>query len=81
MVLNKWNYEKREYEPYEVPDDWHTLLYTNDMDELVNCVSCGKKVKFGETYTSREVHSNMGFGYPVCEKCYSEEWSRDGKFI
>lgn len=22
MLLRKWNYQKHEYEPYEVPDEW-----------------------------------------------------------
>ena len=72
---------KHDYEPYEVPDDWNVKIYSNDMDEIVNCCQCGCKTKFGECYTSREVHTELGFGYMVCEKCYSEEWSRDEKFI
>lgn len=76
MVLNKWNYEKQDYEPYEVPDDWNVKMYSNDMDEIINCCQCGCSVKYGECYTSKEVHNNFGFGYMVCEKCYDGEWVR-----
>ena len=76
MILQKWNYEKHEYEPYEVPDDWHVSIFSLDMDEIINCVQCGCEVKFGECFTSKEVHNNFGFGYMVCDKCYEKEWVR-----
>lgn len=76
MVLNRWNYEKHDYEPYEVPDDWNVKMYSNDMGEIINCCQCGRRITFGEGYTSKEVHNNFGFGYIVCEKCNDEEWVR-----
>lgn len=75
-VLRKWNYEKHDYELYEVPDDWKLILYTDDMDELTTCPHCGKQLPFGYTYTSMEIHTVGGFGYYVCECCYREEWKR-----
>lgn len=80
MILKKWNYEKLKYEPIEVPDDWNCITYSDDMKEVVNCPHCGKKIFFGETYTSKEIHTNLGFGYGVCEKCYEEEWERRRKY-
>lgn len=77
MVVGKWNYETHDYEPYVIPDDWYSPLYSDDMDEIVNCSSCGRKITFGECYTSREIQNGIGFGYPVCEKCYEEEWERE----
>lgn len=70
MKLRKWNYEKREYEPYEVPDSWSVKTYSDDMDEIVNCCQCGRELPFGECYTSHEVHTEHGMGYAVCGKCY-----------
>lgn len=75
-VLRKWNYEKHDYDPYEVPDDWKVLSFAFDMDEITVCPHCGKNVKFGDTYTSLEIHTDMGLGYCVCESCYEEEWKR-----
>lgn len=46
------------------------------MKEIVNCPHCGKELEYGNCYTSLEIHTEMGFGYGVCEKCYEEEWNR-----
>ena len=72
MTLSKWNNEKRIYEPYEVPNDWNVITYSSDMNEMVNCPHCGKRLTFGDCYTSREFYRN-GFGYAVCEDCYYKE--------
>lgn len=77
--MKKWNYERKKYDDYYIPNDWLTPLLVDDMEEIVNCVQCGEKLKYGECYTSLEVHSNMGLGYGVCEKCYNEEWQRRRK--
>lgn len=80
MLLNKWNYKAREYEPYEVPDDWNVKTYSNDMDEIVNCPHCGKSLPFGDCYTSREIHTKFGMGFAVCSECYEQEWERDRQY-
>ena len=77
MLLKKWNWKTREYDPYEIPDDWNVKTYSNDMGEIVNCPHCGREVEFGDTYTSREIHTEHGFGYSVCEVCYAREWERE----
>ncbi len=79
MILRKWNCKTREYEDYEVPDEWNCHCYSNDMEEIVNCPHCGKELEFGDTYTSLEIHTAVGFGYGVCDKCYEEEWKRRRK--
>lgn len=48
-------------------------IYCDDMDELVRCPSCKKILKFGDSYTSREVLTDVGFGYAVCPDCYEKE--------
>ncbi len=76
MKLNKWNYETHKYDDYIVPDNWNITRYSTDMEEIINCVQCGRKLCVGESYTSMEVHSEIGFGYGVCEECYEKEWKR-----
>lgn len=71
--MKKWNPKKRAYEPYVVPSDWHTPVYTSNMDEPVNCASCGRTMRFGDGYTSRQIHTKNGMGYSVCLKCYERE--------
>lgn len=76
MILNKWNYKRHIYEDYQVPDEWNVKTYGDGMEEIINCCQCGKKIKFKDSYTSLEVHTEIGFGYSVCEDCYNEEWKR-----
>lgn len=76
LIYQKWNYNKHQYEPYVIPDYYYLSTYENDMNKIVNCCQCLKEMKFGEGYTSMEVHTPVGFGYCVCEECYREEWKR-----
>ncbi len=76
MIVGKWNYKKHDYEPYKIPDDWNCKTYSEDMDEIINCARCGRTVKFGDCYTSLEIHKESGFGYGVCENCYNAEFLR-----
>jgi len=72
-MLRKWNNNKKIYEPYQVPNTWKVSLYEIDMDKIVNCANCGKELKFGECYTSKTIHTEIGMGYGVCEECYNKE--------
>lgn len=80
MKLQKWNYEKQQYEDFEVPSDWRCRAYVPDILEPISCPHCGKILPFYETYTSLEVHTPMGFGYGVCGECYEKEWERRRRF-
>ena len=75
--MQKWNFNTRKYEPYSVPADWNCKTYSVDMDEIVNCPHCGRKVCFGDCYTSRQIHTKHGMGFAVCEKCYEKEWREE----
>ncbi len=70
MVIKKWNDIKHIYDIHNVPDDWNVKTYCTDMNELVNCVCCGIKIRYGEGYTSRRFHTEYGMGFAECEKCY-----------
>jgi hypothetical protein len=72
-TLSRWNPKTRVYEDYRVPDGWNVSCYEADMTAVVNCAQCGREVVYGETYTSLQVHTAMGFGFGVCEECYEEE--------
>lgn len=73
MRLRRWNPEAREYRPYDVPDGWRVSCYEEDMGAMVDCAECGRRLPYGETYTSLRVHTPGGFGYGVCEECYQRE--------
>ena len=68
----KWNFKAREYEPQELPDG-ATASALCQMDEEITCAECGKKMLYGDGYTSRKIHTVSGMGYVVCERCYDKE--------
>ena len=42
MKAKIWVDSKKKYESYELPDG--ATMYENDMDKVVSCACCGKKV-------------------------------------
>lgn len=76
MELQRWNYGDKKYYAFNIPDNWNVKMLTEDMEEMVNCPNCGLLLPFKHTYTSKEIHNSMGFGYWVCGKCYKEELER-----
>lgn len=77
MKAKKWNPKTREYQDYELPKN--ACMYSNDMNEEIACARCGRKMVFGDGYTSRQIHTELGFGYAVCEKCYEREWEEEAE--
>lgn len=74
--MQKWSFEYHKYEPYSVPKEWSVRMFSDDMEEEVNCADCGKVIRYGESYVSTVIHTYMGFGYAVCGECYGKEWER-----
>lgn len=72
--LQKWNFKTHEYEPFKSPAVVLSL-YSEDMLAATDCANCGKRMTYGEGYTSRTIHNHVGFGYPVCQGCYEKEWA------
>lgn len=76
MILHKWNYNTRKYEDYEIPDSWNVKTYCDDWHERVNCANCGKLIRYADSYTSMEIHTDMGIGYAVCDECNKIELNK-----
>ena len=74
MKVGKWNYNKHDYDEYVLPSG--AMTYIDDLEKTIACAACGKPVIAGDTYTSKEIHTNAGFGYLVCEDCYYKEFQR-----
>lgn len=70
----RYNTKLHKYEDVLLPDECRT--YEEDMEKMVPCAQCGRMFRFGEMYTSREVHTAHGFGYAVCAECYDGETDR-----
>lgn len=81
-LIKKWDYPSHSY--FTIPitsrEPLNIKTYSNDMDEIVNCCQCLRPIKFGDTYTSKEIHTELGFGYGVCPECYEKEWERKRKY-
>lgn len=73
LDIRKWNYNTQEYDHYDLPNDVKIVLMSNDMDEQINCAACFKLTTYGVCFTSKVLHTGIGFGYPVCEDCYRIE--------
>lgn len=73
MIAQRWDQQAHAYFPYEVPAEWHSPLYCEDMDAIVNCAACGRELPYGDCYTSLLIHNHVGMGYPVCENCHRAE--------
>lgn len=78
MTALIWNFEKQDYDPYELPEG--SLTFAIDMDTICSCASCGKKMPFGDGYTSRKIHTKMGMGFSVCSNCYAKECEEEKEY-
>lgn len=66
-----WDFKDKIYHDYELPEK--ARYHCCDMNEKVQCASCGKEIRFGNGYTSLRIHTPIGYGYAVCHVCYRKE--------
>lgn len=67
----KWDNIEHKYYPYTIPEK--CILHSDDINEETQCAECSSYLKFGESYTSKNIHNHFWLWYPVCETCYLEE--------
>ena len=72
IKAKKWHPSIKDYRPYKLPID-EVVMFTPDMNKIIQCAGCAKTISFGSSYTSLHIHNHAGFGYPVCEQCYNDE--------
>lgn len=77
-TAQKWNFKTKEYEDYDLPAVCPLLCY--NMEKIINCANCSRKIKYKEGYSSKTIHNEYGFGYPVCEECYKKELEDERKY-
>ncbi len=77
-MARKWNYQKREYDQINLPDG--ASLFPDranahaDMDKVIECAECGKRVISGDAYLSIRIKAENGTPYLVCHECHNIEW-------
>lgn len=65
-----WKPKEHKYEPYKLPEG--SVIIAEDMNKDITCCKCGKHLKYGDSYCSREVHNDIGIGYAECADCYDK---------
>lgn len=64
---------KRRSYSKRVPDSWNIKYYGEDMQEIINCVSCGRELQYGDTYCSNVYYTINGlWSYAECPECYEK---------
>ena len=72
IYVRHYNNVKEEYTVVNNKSSYQYITY--DLNELVECPNCHKKVKAGEAYTSQFWFEGEGiFGLMICEDCHNEE--------
>lgn len=72
MKIQKYNGDTKKYEE---PIECDTVLFTDNMDLLVECPYCHKKVRLGDTYSEGDFYDISGcWKIPVCEECAKKIW-------
>lgn len=69
----KWNVKTNEYDVYRLPIK--ASAYESDLHAIIACAGCEKELSYGDSYTSRHIHTEMGLGYMVCHECNEQEWN------
>jgi hypothetical protein len=75
----KFNFKTREYETYGLPEGATSSAWC-EMDQVITCAECEKKMLYGDGYTSRKIHTIDGMGYIVCEQCYDKEYEEEKRY-
>lgn len=76
MKAKKWNPKTKKYYDYDLPEG--AWLYSDNLDKVIVCAQCGRKMLFGDGYTSRQIYNPRKiFGYAVCKKCHEKEWKKE----
>lgn len=75
MKAQKWDCKTRKYYDYYLSK--RACLYSNDMDKVIACARCGRRMLFRDGYPSRQINTKYGLRYAVCEPCYDKEWQEE----
>ncbi len=76
----RWNYKTGKAEPFVIPDGYECPLICSGMNRIVNCPSCGTRLRYGDAFTSMEIMTDSGLSFSVCGKCYEAEKVRRAKW-
>ena len=76
FTLRKWNFPLHKYEI--VRNEWDLILAPPE-STTTRCASCKESLLVDISYSSIQWCNDVGFGFPVCEKCHEEEFKQREK--
>lgn len=82
MLLRRWNFIKRKFELFKVPD-YRKVAVCSDLEHMyskIDCAICGKPITFGIAFSSLAVIDYRGNGYAICREYHSAEFEQRLKF-
>jgi hypothetical protein len=68
-----WDPVEHQYHPEIVPEGMIVKTFSEDMDDVINCAHCHRRMAYGDGYCSHIYQAKHGFGYSVCGQCYQDE--------
>ena len=75
MKAKYWDESTRSYLPVKVPDGCTT--YEVDKESMVTCPGCGRRVMYGNCFTSKRFYTSDGLlAFSVCPVCHGKECGR-----
>lgn len=74
MKARKLNFIKNEYQEVEINEAWYCPLLEEVKDkEKINCVNCGKLIKYCDSYSSKQYKGIYEVSFKVCADCHTVE--------
>lgn len=85
--MKKYNPQTRQFEAYEVSEDWNVQIVPDDKDASCNCASCGAVIStWRESVMSHFIQPDDGDyasmpSYAICQDCMQQEIEDEKKYI
>lgn len=66
-----WDFEKQNYKPILVDDE--ASAYSLDYNAIIKCASCGRYILYGDSFNSKQIHTENRLSYNICYACFIRE--------
>lgn len=85
--MKKYNPQIKQFEAYEVSEDWNVQIVPDDKDASCNCASCGAEISsWRNSYMSHFIQPDDGDyksepSYAICKDCMDKELETEKLYI
>lgn len=78
MKAQRFDMNIMDFVPYEIPEGYKSVTYETNMKQLINCASCGRQMRYGDSYRSWRYVDCYHVPYSICNECrLGEQESRE----